>query len=128
MSGGLTQTIDNKLLDHVNGVAAFAQPATPLHARLMTANGSSAAAGTEVSGGSYAAQPIMFASASAGAAANTAAIVFTGMPAVTVTGVEVWDSSGSPQRLWWGPLSASKALNSGDTFQFDTGALAVSLT
>jgi len=127
MSGGLTQAMDNKLLDHVNGVASFTQPTTPLHARLMTANGSATAAGTEVAGGSYAAQAVTFGSASAGAAANSAQVVFTGMPAVTVTGVEIWDTSGSPQRLWWGPLAASKSLNSGDTFQFDTGALAVSL-
>jgi len=128
MSGGLTQAMDNKLVDHINGVAAFTQPTTPLHARLMTANGSATAAGTEVAGGSYAAQAVTFGSASAGAAANSAQVVFTGMPAVTVTGVEIWDTSGSPQRLWWGPLSANRMLNSGDTFQFDTGMLAVSLT
>lgn len=128
MSGGLTQAMDNHLLDHINGVAAFTQPTTPLHARLMTANGSATAAGTEVAGGSYAAQAVTFGSASAGAAANTAQVTFTGMPAATVTGVEIWDTSGSPQRLWWGPLSASKTLNAGDTFQFDPGALAVSLT
>lgn len=128
MSGGLTQTMDNKLLDHINGVAALAQPTTPLKARLMTTNGSASAAGTEVTGGSYTAQSVTFGSASAGTAANTTPAVFTGMPAVTVTGVEIWDTSGSPQRLWWGPLSASKALNGGDTFQFDTAALAVALT
>lgn len=128
MSGGLTTTIDNKVVDHINGVAAFAQPTTPLHARLMTANGTAVFAGTEVTGGSYTAQAVTFGAASAGAAANTAQVVFTAMPAVTVTGVEIWDSSGSPQRLWWGPLSVSMSVNSGDTFQFDTGALAVSLT
>jgi hypothetical protein len=47
---------------------------------------------------------------------------------VTVVGVEIWDSSGTPQRLWWAPLTTSKALSSGDTFQFDTGALQVGLT
>jgi hypothetical protein len=128
MSGGLTQTMDNKLLDHINGVAAFTQPTTPLHARLMTATGTATAAGTEVVGGSYAAQAVNFGAASGAVAANTGAVVFTGMPAVTVTGVEIWDSSGTPQRLWWGPLSASKTLNAGDTFQFDAAALAVSLT
>jgi hypothetical protein len=125
---GLTQTLDNKLLDHVNGVAAYPQPATPLKARLMTANGSAAAAGTEVTGGSYAAQSIAFAAAAAGAAANSAGVVYTAMPAVTVVGVEIWDSSGTPQRLWWAPLTTPKALSSGDMFQFDTGALQVGLT
>lgn len=127
MSGGLTQVMDDKLLDHINGVTAFTQPATPLHARLMTANGTAAAAGTEVAGGSYAAQAVTFGAASAGAAVNAAQVVFTGMPAATVAGVEIWDSSGTPQRLWWGPLAAAATLQAGDTFQFDTGALAVSL-
>lgn len=127
MSGLATATA-NKLVDHVNSVTAFTAPTAPLKARLMTANGSASAAGTEVTGGSYAAQTFAFGSAASGAAANTANVVFTGMPAVTVVGVEVWDSAGTPQRLWWGPLSVSKTLNSGDTFQFDTAALAVSLT
>jgi len=125
---GLTQTIDNKLLDHVNGITAYAQPTTPLKARLMTANGSATAAGTEVTGGSYTAQTVTFAAAASGAAANSAQVVYTAMPAVTVTGVEIWDSSGSPQRLWWAPLTTPKALSAGDTFQFDTGALQVGLT
>lgn len=125
---GLATTTANKLVDHVNSVNAFTAPTAPLKARLMTANGSAGAAGTEVSGGSYASQTVTFSSAASGAASNTANVVFTGMPAVTVVGVEVWDTSGSPQRLWWGPLSASKSLNAGDTFQFDTGALGVSLT
>lgn len=128
MSGGLTTTMDNKVVDHINGVDVLTQPATPLHVRLMTVTGSAAAAGTEVAGGSYAAQAVTFGAASAGAATNLAQVVFTGMPAATVVGVEIWDSSGTPQRLWWGPLAAAATLQAGDTFQFDTGALAVSLT
>jgi hypothetical protein len=127
MSGLATATA-NKIVDHVNSVSAFTAPTAPLKARLMTANGSAGAAGTEVAGGSYAPQTVVFGSAASGAAANNANVVFTGMPAVTVTGVEIWDTSGSPQRLWWGPLTTPKTLNSGDTFQFDTAALGVSLT
>jgi hypothetical protein len=125
---GLTAATANKVLDHVNSVSAFTAPTAPLKARLMTANGSASAAGTEVAGGSYAPQTVVFGSAASGAAANNAAVTFTGMPPITVVGVEVWDTSSTPQRLWWGPLSANKTLNSGDTFQFDTGALGVSLT
>lgn len=125
---GLATSIATKIVDHVNSVSAFTAPTAPLKARLMTANGSAGAAGTEVAGGSYTPQTVTFGAASAGAASNSANVTFTGMPAATVVGVEIWDSSGSPQRLWWGPLSASKTLNSGDTFQFDTAALAVSLT
>lgn len=127
MSGLATATA-NKIIDHVNSVSTFTAPTAPLKARLMTANGSAGAAGTEVAGGSYAPQTVVFGSAASGAAASNAAVTFTGMPAVTVVGVEIWDTSGTPQRLWWGPLSATKTLNAGDTFQFDTGSLGVSLT
>jgi hypothetical protein len=125
---GLTATMDNKLVDHINGGTAFTQPTTPLKARLMTANGSASAAGTEVTGGSYAAQSVTMGAASAGSASNTGAVTYNGMPAITVVGVEIWDSAGTPVRLWWGPLTANKTLNSGDTFQFDIAALAVSIT
>jgi hypothetical protein len=125
---GLTTALDNKILDHVNGNTAFTQPTTPLKARLYTATGSASASGTEVTGGSYAAQSVTLAAASGGSASNSAAVTFALMPAVTVTAVEIWDSAGTPLRLWWGPLTASKVLNSGDTFTFDIGSLTVSLT
>jgi hypothetical protein len=124
---GLTATMDNKLVDHINGGTAFTQPTTPLKARLMTANGSASAAGTEVTGGSYASQSVTMTAASSGASANNANVVFTLMPAVTVVGVEIWDSAVTPVRLWWGPLSVNKVMNLNDTFQFDTGNLSVSI-
>lgn len=124
---GLTTALANKVVDHVNSVNALTAPTAPLKARLYTAAGNAGASGTEVAGGSYAAQSITFGAASAGATANSTAVTFTGMPACTVVAVEIWDSAGSPVRLWWGPLTASKTLSSGDTFQFDVGALSVSV-
>ena len=127
MSGGVTTAIANKIVDHTNGVSAFTEPTTPLKVKLYTTTGTAASAGTEVTGGSYAAQSVTMGSSSAGVASNTGAVVFNGMPACTVTGVEIYDSAGTPVRLWWGPLAASKTLNSGDTFQFDIAALSVSV-
>ena len=45
------------------------------------------------------------------------------MPACTVTGVAVYDSAGSPLRIWHGTLSSSKTVNAGDTFQIPIGDL-----
>jgi hypothetical protein len=41
--------------------------------------------------------------------------------------VEIWDSAGTPVRLWYGALSASRAVNAGDDFKLVAGALSLSL-
>jgi hypothetical protein len=125
---GMTAAVGNKALDHVNGLTPFTEPTAPLKVRLMTANGTGTAAGTEVAGGTYTAQPVTLAAASGGVSTNTATVTFSGMPACTVVGVEIWDSAAAPLRLWWGPLTAPKIMNAGDTFTIDIGALTLSLT
>jgi hypothetical protein len=125
----LTDTAENRTLNWLTGNSTTA-PVLPLMCRLMTANGSDSAAGTEVtnSGGStYAPQEVAFGTASGGATENTGALVFEGMPAVTVVGVEIWDDAGTPVRWWHGPLAASKTLNAGDTFTIAAGDLDLSL-
>jgi hypothetical protein len=94
----------------------------------MTANGSASSAGTEVVGGSYASQTITFDAATGGSAASAAEITFSAMPAVTVVGVEIWDSAGSPVRLWWGALNSSRTLIAGDDLKFPAGSVLVSFT
>lgn len=126
MAGNLPDTAEVALLDHLHGVATLTI-ATPLKCRLMTAAGSDGSAGTEVTGGSYASQTITFSAASAGATSNSGALSYTLMPACTVVGVEIWDSSGTPKRLWYLPLSSSKTLQAGDTFSLAAGAVTVSL-
>src|SRR4051812_40166873 len=100
MANNLTDTAENTVLNAINGVAAALFTA-PLKLRLMTVIGTDATNGTEVTGGSYASQTIAFTSASAGSASNTAQIQYTGMPACTVVGFEVWDSNATPKRIWW---------------------------
>lgn len=114
-------------LDWILGVGTPARPTTPLKVALVTANGSDAAAGTEVAGGSYARQNLAVAAAVNGATSNSADLVWTGMPAVTVVGVEVWDSAGTPVRLWYGPLTASRTVAAGDEFRLPAGSLGLSI-
>lgn len=126
MAGNLTDVAENLILDWI---ALGSTPTRPpgLSVRLMTANGTDSTTGTEVAGGSYAAQSVTFSAASAGATSNAADLSFTGMPACTVVGVEVWDTSGTPRRLWWGALSAPKTVNAGDTFEIAAGQLTLAL-
>lgn len=115
MADNLTDAIENAVLDHLNAVATLTITG-PIKVKLTTANGNDATAGTEVTGGSYAAKNVTWTAAASGVAAPSADLVWTNMPACTVVGAEVWDSSGSPKRIWWGALSASKTLQAGDTF------------
>ena len=118
------------VVDASLGTASFVATTGPIRCRLMTANGSATAAGTELSTSAgytagTGAPTVTFAAANtttATAASNTAVTV-TNMPASTVVGVELWDSAGTPVRKWWGALTASKTLNAGDTFSIASGSL-----
>lgn len=127
MADNLPDTIENQLLDALVGTDTYSVT-TPIKLALMTANGSDSAAGTEVTGGSYARQTIAFDAASGGSIDNNAAISFTGMPSCTVVGIEIYDSAGSAKRLAYGPLTASRTVTSGDTVQFASGAITLSLS
>jgi len=135
MSANVIQVEANKLLDAAISGTAYTTHPTPINLRLMTANGSNTSAGTEVtnSGGStYAAQDTTtvnkWASASAGSKATNGAITFTNMPAVTTTGIELWDSTGTPLRTWWGDLTVHKTTGLGDTLTFPSGSIVATLT
>jgi len=126
MAGNLPDTIENQILDALVGNSSFTVT-TPIKVALLTANGSDASAGTEVTGGSYARATVTFGSASGGSISNSGDLNFTNMPTCTVTGVEVYDSNGSPKRLAYGALTASRSVTSGDTFQIAAGQLSLSL-
>ncbi|GAA2346916.1 phage tail fiber protein [Dactylosporangium salmoneum] len=124
--GALVTAEANRLLDATFGTAAFAAPTGAMKLALVTATGSAAAAGTEVTGGSYARQTLVMGSASGSSCANTSTISFTGMPAATVTGVDIYDSNGTPRRAWWGALTASKTVGAGDTLSFASSSITAS--
>ena len=127
MADNLPNTIENELLDALVGTSTYSiTGATKL--RLMTANGDDASAGTEVTGGSYTPQTIAFTSAASGAIENNASISFTGMPACTVVGIEIYDSAGTAKRLLYGALTTSRTVTAGDTVQFASGAIDITLS
>ena len=118
----------NAILNASTGEAAYTAPTTPIKVALNTAVGSASAAGTEVTGGSYARQTLTMAAASSESASSNVALTYTSMPACTVTSVDEWDSAGTPVRRWWGLLSASKTVNSGDTFSIASGSYTKTLS
>ena len=114
-----------------SGQAAYTAPTTPVKVALTSTVGTATAAGTEVSGGSYARQTITFAapvtSASPATIASNVALTYSNMPAVTVTGVDEYDSASTPVRRWTGALSANKTTNAGDTLTIASGSYTKSL-
>ena len=127
MADNLPNIIENQLLDALVGTTAYTVT-TPVKIALVTVNGSDATAGTEVTGGSYARQTVVFDTAASGATQNTSVITFTGMPACTVVGIEIYDSALTPKRLMYGALTTPRTVTAGDTVQFAIGAIDVTLS
>lgn len=130
MAGGIDQTRANEVLTLLNTGAGGPSITTPIKVRLMTASGSDTANGTELAtSGGYTAggSTVTFAAAASGSQASNAAVTWTNMPAATIVGVETWDSTATPKRTFWGPLTANKTTNAGDTLTIASGSLTVSL-
>lgn len=107
---------------------SYKPPLGPIKVALNTTVGSASAAGTEVTGGSYARQPLVVSVASAESITSSVALTYTNMPATTVTSIDEFDSAGTPIRRWWGNLTASKTTNSGDTFSIAAGSYTKTLS
>lgn len=126
------QTHANNLLAGSTAQGTFTASTGPIHVRLMTVNGTATSNGTELTtGGGYTsgtgAPTVTFAAPSGGSIATNASVVVTNMPATTIVGIELWDSAGTPLRKWWGALTSSKTVNSGDTFTIGSGSLTLAL-
>lgn len=97
MPNNLTDYEENRLLD--------LSWLTTDKLALLSVNGTDSAAGTEVTGGSYARiTTASIAAASGGAKASSATYTFTGMPATDIQGWEIRDSAGT-NRKWHGVIN-----------------------
>lgn len=131
MAGSKSDFLENELLDHVLGNAAYSAPATT-YVALYTAAPTDAGGGTEVSGGSYARVAVTnndtnWPAASGGAKANGTAITFPTATANwgTVVAFAILDAASGGNLLYWGDLAASKSVDDGDTASFAVGELDV---
>ena len=101
----------------------------PMKVHLTTTLCTDTAAGTEVSGGSYAAQSLAGAMGAAVAGSpstktSTGALTFSNMPACTWADVYVTDSTGTPKNMHFrGGSSLAKTVNAGDTALIPAGSL-----
>jgi len=107
---------------------------TAWYVGLFTAAPSDTGGGTEVSGGSYAREAVTFSVSATGSpatttATNTTTITFTTASANwgTITHVGIFTLVSSGTLLFWGSVTTSKVIESGDTFQITAGNLSIEL-
>jgi len=129
--------LENKVLDHVLRNSAYSQP-SGLWLALFTNTSTNAATNLEAgtltdevttSGSAYTRKTVAFSAASSGTAATSATVTFDAATASwgTITHVAVMDASTSGNVLFWGAVTTSKTIDSGDTFQVSSGNLTISL-
>lgn len=120
--------LELKILEHTLGITSFTAPTTTYLA-LFTSDPTDAGTGTEVSGGSYARQSISWNTPASGATTNSADVTFPQATANygTVTHIGIYDASSAGNLLYHGALSASKSVETNDTFIVEAGDLSVSL-
>lgn len=123
----VTAEADRLLNASLNGTT-YTLPTTPMKLALATSASSASAAGTEVTGGSYARQTAAFTTSAGTGVSNSGAVTYTNMPAATTSHCDIYDNNGTPRRAWWAALTASKTTASGDTLSFAIGAITVTLS
>jgi hypothetical protein len=138
----MSDYLENKLVDHLFRAQTFAAPAT-LHVGLLTAIPSDSGGGTEVSGNAYARVAVTTAltafagtqspgsttasNGTGGQTSNNAVLTFptpTGNWG-TVSHFGIYDAASGGNLLFWGSLTISKTINSGDTVSFPAASLTV---
>jgi hypothetical protein len=125
--------LELKVLDHALGTTAYTKP-TAVYVALFTADPGEAgsfAAEISATGTAYARQEATFAAASGGSAATNDTITFptAGANWGTITHLAICDSAtrGAGNVLFYGAVTTSKVIETGDTFQITSGNLTVSL-
>lgn len=125
---GITNTIENKLLDHLTGDVPYVRPATTYLALYTTAPTDSTP-GAEVTGGGYDRQEIVWDLAAAGEKTNSGEIDFgtASEDWGEIVAFGVLDNSISGTLIWYGNLTSSKTILAADTFAVEDGALKLTL-
>ena len=139
-----TDYFENKLVDQIFRNQPFSFPTT-LFVGLLTAAPSDSTGGTEVVGGSYARVGVgcslanwagtqsagsTVASNGTGATTSNNGVITFATPTAnwgTITHFGIYDAVSSGNLLFWGPLSSSKAVFTGDAVSIQAGQLQVQM-
>lgn len=127
----ISNYLENAILNHfLRGGSAVSQPAAVYAGGFTDATGIVAdQPSTEVSGGAYARKAVTFNASTTGTTANTADVVFDAASANwgTINYIGIWDAPTGGNLLFWGALTASKTVNTGDVFKYNASQITVTL-
>lgn len=133
MAGSKSDYMEAKILDSVFNGQAWTT-INNVWVALFTAAPTDSSSGTEVTGGSYArvsTAPADWTAASGGSLNNGNAVTFPAPSANwgTVVAFAICDASTAGNQLYWGDLTSSRVINSGDGApSFASGALVITET
>ena len=120
----LSDHAEKLLLDWLMTSGTATRP-TAWYVALYTAAPSDSGGGTELTGNGYSRQSVAFDAATSpgGTTANSGDVTFTasGGDWGTVTHIGIHDADSGGNLLWHGAMTTSKTIADGDTLQFSTG-------
>jgi hypothetical protein len=128
MAGGMTNATAAAYIDDSVGTSARTAPTTPMKLAATTNAPTTSTAGTEFASTTRPSVAFGAATGTPPVASSTGTTTVTVGGSGTATGVDAYDSAGTPVRKWFGQLSATRALVAGDSIAFAAGALTLSLT
>lgn len=127
--GSKSDYLEKEVLDHVLGGGDYSRPTTVWLA-LYTVTPTDSGGGTEVSGGAYVRKSVAnnatnWPAATGVTATKSNGVSFTFAQATaswgTVVAFAIFDASAAGNMLYWGAVSPSKQIGSGDTAKFAIG-------
>jgi hypothetical protein len=121
----IANNLENKILDAVfNGVDLPGQGT--VYVKLHTGDPGEDCTGNAASETTR--KAATFGAASVGAVTSDADITWTNVAATeTYSHISIWDAVNAGNPLWYGALTASKAVTAGDTFTIPSASLTASL-
>jgi hypothetical protein len=124
----MSNYLENVLINATLRGQTYTAPTT-VYLALYTSNPTDSATGTEVVDGGYVRQIISFGIPSNGATSNGSDVIFPIATASwgTVTHIAIFDAQTAGNLLYYGALTASKTIASGDQLRVAAGDITVTL-
>ena len=122
--GGVSDSVENDLLDHVLSTSAWTIPAgcyVSVHDGDPGETGANEISSTTRQGDTA------FDAAASGHTSNTSDITYTSMPACTVSHVGIWDQASAGTFLAGGIVAPARSVGASSTFIFAAGDLDVTM-
>jgi hypothetical protein len=121
-----TDFLEDSMLNHILRNTPYT-PAATVYVGLFTATPGEAGGGTEVTGNNYARKAVTFGAPSAGTITNNADVVFDQASGSwgTISYFALFDALTNGNMLYYGALTSSKTINSGDQLKFASGGITI---